>query len=1480
MYARRRTVILLLSMMIISLISVFLFVFKETDIVYADANGFSGGDGKEATPYQISTADDFCALQDINTQPTLNGYFNNYFVLTADIDLSGRTINPIGTQLYPFKGHVDGAGFSVTNISLTSSQDYTGLFGAISSDASLKNITVRGEISGKSNVGGLVGLNQGVVLNCTNLASVSCADDSSLINVGGICGYNENTVSDCYNNGTVQGYGVNTGGIVGVNALGSVTNCFNIGTVSSDYYGAGGIAGNNEATISRCYNNASISAYSTAGGIVGSNTSSGIIENTYNTGAVSVINNMAGGICGANEGAIYNSYNCRDITGASQTGAICGFISNSAIVNSCFSSSDKYGGKLTFRGNDYPNSSILRDVDLANGDSLTNEEKAAALSNGRGAGIWTKRDYDETYCYYPELCVFYDSANSVISDFSKNSTKLNRQTTEVSLGTLSYVYNGQSHEPAVYRGEELLVRNVDYSIQYSNNLNAGEMDAASAEITFINYFKGSTTKEFSVTKQPITVKWSEEKFSYTGKVQYPTVTVETGKIGSEDITFEYLYDSNIERGKHSVTAQLDSTNDVNKNYSFEPETVEYEIAGAELVLEWNTDTLYYNGAAQHPRASIKSGIKESDSVELIYSGYANNINAQTGYTVKVICNNNNYILNVTYSYEIKKRPITAIFEAKDFYYTGKAQFPEISTVNNVIGSEEVQFKYRGYINNVSANSGYTVIAELADTETNVNYVLSETIGTYDIKRQPISVSFSDTPLTYNAQPQCPAVSVASGVVEGERVVFDISDYSANIYATLGETYSITVTLDSAYSGNGNYELVPVTHNYGIGQAKISIAWDENSLPLIYNAQAQHPVAYIVSEVYDDGITLSYGECNSVNVGTRYNVVIESDNKNYTIDNILEYEITPMPLALVWKGDHNLEYNGSAQYPDAEIVTQPFENVKLIYGDCKNVNVGQRYTIDLTCDNANYTLINDLTYSITPKKLNIVWDNPTLIYNGSAQHPEALIEGTVQGENISIVYLNCEKNFDVGVNYTISIELDENNPANRNYVLDVTYVETTYRISKKKLELINIKAVDREYNGKTDIELEGGELVGVIPGDDVTFTNNMAVAMSATAGENKAVMYMPSLLGEHSYRYRISTPDITVNIYKAKFDSSTLSFSDLLYLYDGTIKSLQMQGEVPSFIQYEISGDEQSQVGEYIANVHFIYNEINVEPISDIEIKWYIAASEYSVGNTIKLNIQSGIIEYGVTFESEDIDDINEKMFPKNVECIRGFDIGFYKDGNRIEFNGTVRIELLLDEDMLGKSNLKLYKLMDGDLKQLEYELTDSGLVFITDELTDFYITVDVQDNAFWIGLGTSAGILILITVGLAVLFVLLKKRKQATANVATTLISFNMKDETAERQSEPINEPEPIVQEPLDKEFVIDGIYCCSYQSFLASLNYRDQYRQKEICSYSAEKANRCAAGKGNGKRKDLYWKGKKIIKGSSLYNDLIEKAQDSISLN
>ena len=95
---------------------------------------FAGGDGSCKEPYQIK---DPVHLYNLAWLQYL-GYFNlrsgfnngraqSYFTLTADIDMSGYTLPPIGTEKYPFIGNFNGNGFAVTNLTVSNGfNDFNG----------------------------------------------------------------------------------------------------------------------------------------------------------------------------------------------------------------------------------------------------------------------------------------------------------------------------------------------------------------------------------------------------------------------------------------------------------------------------------------------------------------------------------------------------------------------------------------------------------------------------------------------------------------------------------------------------------------------------------------------------------------------------------------------------------------------------------------------------------------------------------------------------------------------------------------------------------------------------------------------------------------------------------------------------------------------------------------------------------------------------------------------------------------------------------------------------------------------------------------------------------------------------------------------------------------------------------------------------------------------------------------------------------
>ena len=205
--------------------------------------------GAEETDTVIASYEDLMAFADaVRDGDTFEG---RIVTLTVNVYLGGES-NPwtaIGTSATPFKGIFDG-GYHVVS-GLYSS---VGFFGNVNG-GTVKNLVVRGEVKGSSNVAGVVGkLTAGTVRNCGNEADVSGG-----ANVGGVVGsVNGNcTVSGCYNKGAVTGTTGYVGGVTGQHwRAGVVENCYNAGTVTGPAT-VGGVTGGHKAAspvLNNCYN--------------------------------------------------------------------------------------------------------------------------------------------------------------------------------------------------------------------------------------------------------------------------------------------------------------------------------------------------------------------------------------------------------------------------------------------------------------------------------------------------------------------------------------------------------------------------------------------------------------------------------------------------------------------------------------------------------------------------------------------------------------------------------------------------------------------------------------------------------------------------------------------------------------------------------------------------------------------------------------------------------------------------------------------------------------------------------------------------------------------------------------------------------------------------------------------------------------------------------------------------------------------------
>lgn len=277
------------------------FAEKEGFKDYFERSLFAAGDGSEALPYVINDEQNW-NLFAVNS--ALFSYEGKFVRLNVSLNLG--EITPLFTAEGGFGGNFNGGG-NLISFSVTSSDDYVGLFAKIGQKGSVNALRLSAVVSGGNYVGALAGYSLGTV------SSINTEQGSVNGNtyVGGLIGKIENgVISEVGNKAAVTGTRY-VGGIAGEAVLASgVSSLVNEGTVSQ---GSG-------------------NAYAYFGGIFGRVQSEGIAaEKLYVYGQVSAykadyVGGVAGSVanCKISEAAVVNS-----VTGRNYVGGIVGTAASS-----------------------------------------------------------------------------------------------------------------------------------------------------------------------------------------------------------------------------------------------------------------------------------------------------------------------------------------------------------------------------------------------------------------------------------------------------------------------------------------------------------------------------------------------------------------------------------------------------------------------------------------------------------------------------------------------------------------------------------------------------------------------------------------------------------------------------------------------------------------------------------------------------------------------------------------------------------------------------------------------------------------------------------------------------------------------------------------------------------------------------------------------------------------------------------------------
>lgn len=257
---------------------------------------------------------------------------NKKVYLTADIDLAGESFVSVPT----FGGYFNGQGHAISGFTVRKPISYVGLFNETQQTAVIANLRVEGTIrpSGKQMVvGGIVGDNRGILLNCVFDGTVTANDY-----VGGIVGYNEisGVLMDSEANGDITGAHY-TGGIAGDNA-GNIVGCLNradvnisnedkirsLEDINLEKYAAGLLGSLGGEGDEKSDKLSSTENTVDTGGIAGLST--GIVQNCVNEGAVGYehVGYNVGGIVGRQSGYVHSCANKGRIYGRKDVGGIVG----------------------------------------------------------------------------------------------------------------------------------------------------------------------------------------------------------------------------------------------------------------------------------------------------------------------------------------------------------------------------------------------------------------------------------------------------------------------------------------------------------------------------------------------------------------------------------------------------------------------------------------------------------------------------------------------------------------------------------------------------------------------------------------------------------------------------------------------------------------------------------------------------------------------------------------------------------------------------------------------------------------------------------------------------------------------------------------------------------------------------------------------------------------------------------------------------
>ncbi len=701
-----------------------------------------------------------------------------------------------------------------------------------------------------------------------------------------------------------------------------------------------------------------------------------------------------------------------------------------------------------------------------------------------------------------------------------------------------------------------------------------------------------------------------------------------GVLSGDDVKTENLAgrvaDKNVGTNKR-VTVSGALTGESAANYALAFPSLTVNISQRQITLTGISavERAYDGTTAVRLSGGSLSDTAAGDDIYFTASGTVNDKNAGSGKSVTIECvlngaDRNNYAVgvpdNVTVNVTPKQISLTGMTAVNRTYDGTTAVRLNGGALSGIVSGDDVSFTANGATENKNVGSGKRVVIDFAlHGADRANY--SVTLPDITVAITALDITLENVTAVDRDYDGTTAVQLSGGNLSGTVSEDDIGFTASGTvaYKYVGRGVSVTVKCTLIGADRNNYRVtVPDNVSVDIAHKQIFLT-DVTAVNKVYDGTTDVQIDSGDLSGVIDGDIVSFeasGTAEDKNVGNGKNVTVECslgarDGANYsvTVPADVTVDITKKQLHLngttfadkVYDGTTTVAISGSrlvgtVSGDDVGFTASAFVNDK-------NAGIGKSVTIVCVltgADKNNYTeadLPINVTVDITPAQISLtgitavnrVYDGTTaVLLQGGA------LSGVIDGDEVGFTASGAVSDKNVGNGKKVTVTCTLSGADGRNYSVTVP-ADLMVNITPKQVTLTGITAVNREYDGTTAVQLDGGALSGVISGDEVGFTASGTVN-DKNVGSGKKVTVICTLSGADSGNYIYAesayVAQLTVDIAKKRvtinIDDKTSAEGENLVSLSASVEGARAGEE----IAYNLTTDaDKNAAGEYDITGH-------------------------------------------------------------------------------------------------------------------------------------------------------------------------------------------------------------------------------------------------------------------------------------------------------